>query len=325
MADEVVSNGTPIFDGGAIKTQTISEHLISSFREFLPKLVLAGIILVIGFIIIKIINMIIRRIFDKLFDEKIASKTKLDKSLQQFLQNSISVLLWIILIIIILASMGVNVSAMIASLGIAGFIVGFALQDTLANLAAGIFILFHKPFKLGDWINVNGIVGGVETIGIAACVLNSPDNTRITIPNSAIWGNPIQNYTGNPTRKLFNLKVSISYEDDMDKAIKIIRDILKKEEKVFNDPAPQVEVIEWGDSSINIAVRPVVKKEDYWDVFFSLNKKIKQQFDKENITIPFPQRDVHHYFNDMPPNLKNPTKTATKKKTTKKVTKKEKK
>jgi len=262
---------------------TFWNEFLDNLAAFTPKLITVAIILVIGFIVIKVLVHLIDKFFNKV---------NFDRSVETFIENMARVGLWMILLIIILSNLGVNVSGLIAGLGIMGFIVGFALKDTLGNLASGIFILFQKPFKVGDWINVGGIVGGVERVGIAACVLKSPDNVKITIPNSKIWGDVIQNYTGNPTRKIFNLEVGISYGSNIDKAIKIIQGILKKDKRVLKDPAPQVVTKSLGDSSVNIAVRPACKKEDYWGLYFDLVKTIKQEFDKNGIEIPFPQRDV---------------------------------
>ncbi|MAE42899.1 mechanosensitive ion channel protein MscS [Candidatus Woesearchaeota archaeon] len=263
------------------------DDLVANFTEkfsaYLPKIISVVIILVIGYIVIKILTKLIEKFFDKV---------DFDRSAETFLENMVKVVLWLVLLTVVLANLGVNVSGLIAGLGIMGFIVGFALKDTLGNLASGVFILFHKPFKVGDWIKVGGIVGGVERVGIAACELKSPDGTKITIPNSKIWGDVIQNFHGNPTRKLYNLEIGISYDSDMDKAIKIINDILKKDKRVLKDPEPQIAVKSLGDNSVNITVRPSMKKEDYWGVYFDSIKKIKEEFDKNNISIPFPQRDV---------------------------------
>jgi len=263
--------------------QNLWGDFLGKLGAYTPKLITAVIILVIGWITIKILVHLIDRFFNKV---------NFDRSVETFIENMARVGLWGILLIIILSNLGINVSGLIAGLGIMGFIVGFALKDTLGNLASGVFILFQKPFKVGDWINVGGIVGGVERVGIAACVLKSPDNVKITIPNSKIWGDTIQNYTGNPTRNLRNLEVGISYKSNIDKAIKIINNILKKDKRVLKDPEPQIVVKGLGDSSINIAVRPHMKKEDFWGVYFDTIKKIKEEFDKNGIEIPFPQRDV---------------------------------
>lgn len=269
--------------------QKLLDDFLEKIVSYIPKLISAAVILIIGFIIIRILVRIIEKFFDRV---------DFDRSVETFIENIAKVGLWGILVIIALGNLGVDVSGLIAGLGIMGFIVGFALKDTLGNLASGIFILFHKPFKVGDWINAAGVVGGVERVGIAACVLKSPDNVKITIPNSKIWGDVIQNYTGNPTRKIFNLEVGISYDSNIDKAIKIIHKVLKDDKRVLKDPEPQVVTKSLGDNSVNIAVRPSCKKEDYWELYFDLVKAIKQEFDKNGITIPFPQRDV--WIKEMP-------------------------
>ncbi len=261
----------------------LMEEIASFNSVWLPKIIKAAVVLVIGLIVIKITRKIIQRIF---------SKDIGDKSLRVFIKNILNLSLGAVLFVIILAVFGVNVSGLIAGLGIAGLVIGFALKDTLGNLVSGLFILFHKPFKVNDWIKIGDIVGGVEKIGMAACTLKSPDGVKITIPNSRIWGDVIQNLTGNPVRKIFSLDVGISYSDDIGKAIKIIKTILKKDKRVLKDPAPQVVVKDLGDSSVNIGVRPSVKKEDYWDVYFDTIKAIKEEFDKKGITIPFPQTTV---------------------------------
>ena len=218
---------------------------ISKVYTYLPRLITAAVILFVGYFVIKILKKILAKFFDKV---------DFDRSMETFVENVIGVLLRIILLVIILVNLGVNVSGLIAGLGIMGFIVGFALKDTLGNLASGFFILFHKPFKVGDWVNIGGVVGGVEKVGIAACTLKAPDGVKITIPNNKIWGDIIQNYSGNKVRKLYNLEIGISYSDDIGKAIKIIEGILKKDKRVLKDPAPQIVVKSLGDNSVNIAV-----------------------------------------------------------------------
>jgi len=135
----------------------------------------------------------------------------------------------------------------------------------------------------------------VKEVGLAACVLRSPDGIKITVPNSEIWGKAIMNYTGNTVRCIRNLNVGIGYGDDIKKAKKIIMDIMKKDSRILPDPVPEVVVIALGDSSVNLSVRPSVKKEDFWAVYFDLIVQIKEMFDKNGISIPFPQRDVHMY------------------------------
>ncbi len=267
----------------AIDINKVMQDWITSLNAYTPKIIGTIVIVVIGYIVVKILVKLIEKFFDKV---------DFERSVETFIENALKVILWFILLIIILSNLGINVSGLIAGLGIMGFIVGFALKDTLGNLASGVFILFHRPFRVHDWIKVGGVVGGVEHIGIAACVLKSPDNVKITIPNSKIWGGVIQNFHGNSTRKLYNLEIGISYDSNIDKAIRIIDNILKKDKRVLKDPEHQIVVKSLGDSSVNIAVRPSIKKEDYWGVYFDTIKKIKEEFDKNGITIPFPQRDV---------------------------------
>ena len=253
------------------------------------KIIAIIIILVVGYIIIKILTRIVAKFFDKV---------DFDRGVETFIENAVKVVLWVILLIIALSNLGVNVSGLLAGLGIMGIIVGFALQDTLGNLAAGVFILFNKPFRVGDTVNIGGITGTVEKIGIAACELNSMDNIKITIPNKKIWGDTIQNFTGNKTRKIFNLEVGISYDSDIDKAIKIANNILKNDARVLKDPQPEVVVKSLADSSVVLAIRPAVNTKDYWPVYFDALKAIKQQFDNNGIKIPFPQRDI--WIKEMP-------------------------
>lgn len=259
--------------------ENYSDKIVSSF----PKLISTVVILVVGYIVVRVVIKLVEHFFEKV---------DFERSAETFIENVVKVAMWAILLVVILANLGINVSGLIAGLGILGFIVGFALKDTLGNLASGVFILFHKPFRIGDFVKVAGIVGAVERVGIAACILRSKDNIKITIPNNKIWGDVIQNYHGNPIRKIYNLEIGISYDSNMDKAIKIIDGILKKDKRVLKDPPHQIVVKSLGDNSVNIAVRPAVKKEDYWGVYFDAIKKIKEEFDKNGITIPFPQRDV---------------------------------
>lgn len=247
------------------------------------KAIIIAIILVVGYIIIRIITHIIARFFEKV---------KFDRAAETFVENVVKVGLWAVLLIIILANLGINVSGLIAGLGVMGFIVGFALKDTLGNLASGVFILFHKPFSVDDYVDAGGVQGIVQAIGVAACTFRTPDNKKVVVPNSAIWGSPIINFTGLGKRRM-EIKIGISYSSNMDKALKIVNDILKKDKRVLKDPASQVVIGELGDSSVNLFIRPWVTVPNYWDLYFYLTKTIKQQFDKNRIEIPFPQRDVH--------------------------------
>src|SRR3989344_1381305 len=207
------------------------QDLLGKFVEKIiassSKIIVIIIILVVGYIIIKILTKIVAKFFDKV---------DFDRGVETFIENAVKVILYIILIIIILSNLGINVSGLLAGLGIMGIIVGFALQDTLGNLASGIFILFNKPFRVGDTVNIANFIGRVEKIGIASCEMTSQDNIKITIPNKKIWGDVIQNYTGNKFRRIFNMEVGIGYDSDIDKAIKIVNSILIKDSRILKDP-----------------------------------------------------------------------------------------
>jgi len=269
--------------------QNFWETFLQQMSAYSPKIVSVAVTLIVGYIVITILTKIIEKFF---------AKVDFERGVETFIENAIKVILWIILIIVLLGNLGVNVSALVAGLGIMGFVIGFALKDTLGNLASGIFILFYKPFKVNDWVKIGGVSGAVTKIGIAACELKAANQTKITIPNNKIWGDVIENFTGNKNRKMYDLEIGISYDSNIDKAIKIIQDILKKDKRVLKEPAPQVVVRSLGDSSVNISVRPTTHKDDYWSVYFDSIKKIKEEFDKTGIGIPFPQRDI--WIKEMP-------------------------
>lgn len=201
----------------------------------------------------------------------------------------------LILTMAVLASLskfGVETTSFVAVLGAAGFAVGFALQGSLSNFAAGVLILILRPYRVGDVIDAAGVIGKVEEIQLFSTVLNTPDNIRILVPNAKIHGDVIKNITWNPTRRL-DLVVGIGYSSSMKKARDLLQQVLNEDSRVLPDPAPVIAVSELGDSSVNFNVRPWVKKEDYWDLRFALLERIKHVFDENGIEIPFPQRTVH--------------------------------
>jgi len=267
----------------AIDINTILQDWQGLFYSYLPKIIGVIVTVVVGGIIVKILVKLIEKFFDKV---------DFERSVETFIENIVKVLLWAILVIIILANLGVDVSGLIAGLGIMGFIVGFALKDTLGNLASGVFLLFHKPFKVGDYVEAGGKKGTVKALGIAATELNTPDNKKIVLPNSKVWGGPITNYTSQKQRR-DEIIVGISYDSDINKALKLVMGLMKKDKRVLKDPEPFVGVKELADSSVNLIVRPWVKVSDYWPTHWDMVKNIKEEFDRNKISIPFPQRDVH--------------------------------
>ena len=204
-------------------------------------------------------------------------------------------------ILVVLSQIGVSVGPMLAGLGIAGFVLGFALQDTLSNFASGAMILFYRPFDVGDVIEAAGISGKVSSMNLVSTTILTFDNQTLIVPNNRIWGDVIRNVT-RQTRRRIDLEFGIGYSDDIDHAEKILNEIVEQEDRVLDEPAPVVRLHSLGESSVNFIVRPWVRTADYWDVHWHVIREVKRRFDAEGISIPFPQRDVHHYFDQgVPP------------------------
>lgn len=225
---------------------------------------------------------------------------KIPDLLSKFISKTLFKIYWILALLVAVATIGIEVLPFITGLGIAGFILGFAFQDTLGNLAAGMMLLIHSPFDVGHYVEVAGVSGSVQEINLAATVLHTPDNKRVVVPNSNVWGSAITNYSFLPTRRL-SMEIGVSYDTDIQKAKDILKKLIKEEERCLEDPAPTVELLTMADSSLNLCFRPWVNTPDFWGVYFALNQRIKEEFDKEGIEIPFPQRDLH--LRDMPADL----------------------
>lgn len=193
-----------------------------------------------------------------------------------------------------LSALEVNIGPVLAIIGAAGFVIAFALQNSLSNFASGILMLAYRPFDLGDMINVAGVLGTVESMNLLSTQLRTPDNQLVVVPNNSVWGDVIINVTGITQRRL-DLVFGIGYSDDIDAAQKILEDIVSEHELVLKNPESVVKLHELGDSSVNFICRPWVKPEDYWTVHWDITSQVKRRFDANGISIPFPQRDVHLY------------------------------
>lgn len=246
---------------------------------------------IVGAIIILIIGRILAGIAKKV-TKKLLIKAKVDESIVNFSGSIVYALVIAFAVIASLAKFGVQTTSIVALLGAVGFAIGFALQGSLANFAAGVMILLFRPFKIGDFVEAGGVLGTVTDISLFNTILTSPDNVKIIVPNGKIHGDTIKNYSGFDKRRV-DLVIGISYDSPIDKAISIIQDVIKGDDRVLQEPKPQIAVSELADSSVNLVVRPWVKKENYWDVRFDLMKKIKEEFDENGIEIPFPQTVVH--------------------------------
>jgi small conductance mechanosensitive channel len=224
--------------------------------------------------------------------ERLLVRANVEQTLTRFLERLVYIALLVFVIIAALGRLGVHTGSFVVVIGAAGLAVGLALQGSLSNFAAGVLLILFKPFKVGDFVEAAGKKGTVEKIQIFNTILNSPDNVRVIIPNAAVTGTHIMNYTINGIRRV-DLVAGVSYDDDLKKARQVLEDVVAGDGRVLKDPAPVVAVSELGDSSVNFVVRPWVKCADYWNVYFDLTAKMKESLESAGLSIPFPQRDVH--------------------------------
>ena len=263
--------------------QNYSQTLIDMIKIYAPKLVLAVVIFIIGLWIIKLLVSGFN---------KTTKKSKMDPSLQKFLRSLFSIGLKVLLIISVISQLGIETTSFVAVIGAAGLAIGFALQGSLSNFAGGVLILIFKPFKVGDFIEGAGHSGTVHSIEVLNTTLKTPDNKTIIIPNAELSGNSVINFSTELTRRV-DFTFGIGYNDDMKKAKDIIRDILSKDKRVLPDPAPFIAIGNLGDSSVDITVRVWVESANYWGLYFDTIEAVKEAFDASNISIPYPQMDIH--------------------------------
>lgn len=223
---------------------------------------------------------------------KVMSKSKYDPMLIEFVQSILSAVLLLFVIVASLDQLGVDTTSLVAVFGAAGLAIGLSLQGSLQNFAAGVMLLVFRPFKSGDYVEAGGTAGSVKSIGIFTTTILTPDNKQIIVPNGNIYSGNITNFSAKDTRRV-DMVFGIGYDDDLLKAKQILEAMVTEDKRILNDPAPQVAVSELADSSVNFVVRPWVKSADYWAVMFDFTEAVKLKFDKEGISIPYPQMDVH--------------------------------
>lgn len=219
-------------------------------------------------------------------------RARIDETLTPFLATLVYAALLAFVILAALQLLGVPTTSAVAILGAAGLAVALAFQGTLSNFSSGVMLLTFRPFRVGDFVEAAGVSGTVKEIGIFMSTLATPDNIRVIMPNSKISGEIIKNYSANDTRRI-DLVVGVHYDDDLDLAMRTISDIVAREDRLLDDPAPLVKVDELGASSVDFVVRPWVRTEDYWDVRRDLVKALKEGVEAAGLSFPFPQRDVH--------------------------------
>ncbi len=221
-----------------------------------------------------------------------ASRFRPSRLLRNMIENMSNRIVMLIGILIALAHVGISLGPMLAGLGVVGFIVGFALQDTLANFASGIMILFYRPFDVGDMVETGSVFGKVKHMSLVSTTILTIDNQTLVVPNNMIWGNVIKNVTAQNLRRV-DMVFGVSYADDIPQVEQILKEILRDNKMVLKTPASDVKLHELADSSVNFVVRPWVRTENYWDVHWDVTREVKMRFDAEGVSIPFPQQDVH--------------------------------
>ena len=266
-----------------MKEETTLDSIIQSMTNYGLKVIAAIVILVVGLWIAKRI----KGLFAKFLEKK-----EIDPTLVGFLSNIIHGAIVIFVLVAAIGKLGVETTSFAAVVASAGLAIGLALQGSLSNFAAGVLLILFKPFKVGHAIKVGGEIGIVVEVGLLTTELKSPDNVKLVMPNSIIMSGAITNFSANPTRRI-DLTIGVGYGDDLNKAQKLILDLITSDDRILKDPEPQVLVSNLGESSVDFVVRPWVDSADFWTVKCDLTKKIKEKFDAEGINIPFPQRDIH--------------------------------
>ncbi|MBM5573050.1 mechanosensitive ion channel family protein [Deefgea sp. CFH1-16] len=252
--------------------------------SYAPKLLSALIALFIGWKLIGVASQLL---------EKMLTRSNVEATLKHFLGSLANVALKALLLISAASMIGIETTSFIAILGAAGLAIGLALQGSLSNFAGGVLILMFKPFKAGDYIEAQGQAGTVEGIQIFTTRLRTPDNKLIVIPNGPLANGNLTNYSAMPTRRV-DFVFGVGYDDDIDHTRAVILSVLNQDCRIHSDPAPLVVVASLGESSVNFTVRVWTNSEDYWPVFFDTTEKVKKAFDAAKISIPYPQRTVHH-------------------------------
>jgi len=251
---------------------------------FAVNLVVAILILLLGAILIKVIRGATAK--------ALAKVNKMSKLLSDFLVSVVSKTCWVVLALVVLQRLGVNVGPLVAGLGVTGFILGFALQETLGSFAAGIMIALNQPFKVGDYVVAGGVEGAVMELNMMATVFATADNKKVVVPNKVVWGSAITNFSALGKRRV-DTKISVAYGTDLRKAVEVAREALRSMPGVLSDPEPAVAVASLDDSAVTINLRPWAACADYWAVYSGALEAVKKAYEAKGIAIPFPQVDVH--------------------------------
>ncbi len=283
-------------DGGLLDFEVASRLLRSAtdrLRDWAAENAAGVVTRILFFFAILFVFRILSRVAGRLVERSISSsRLQLSQLLQNMFISMMSKGVMVIGILVALSQLGIQIGPMLAGLGIAGFIVGFALQDTLSNFAAGMMILVYRPFDVDDVIEAGTVMGKVSAMSLVSTTILTFDNQTLVVPNNKIWGDVIRNVTAQKVRRV-DLVFGIGYESDVAHAEQVLNAIVKEHPKALDDPPPLIKLHSLGESSVDFIVRPWAKTEDYWDVYWDVTREVKMRFDREGISIPFPQRDVH--------------------------------
>jgi len=247
---------------------------------------------VVGAIALLFVGSMVAKAVRRSMRRALSRMPRLDPTLIPFLAGMVYYLIITFVVVACLGLFGIQTTSVIALLGAAGLAVGLALQGTLTNFSSGVMLLIFRPFRMGDFVEVAGVAGAVAEIGLFSTTMNTPDNVRIIVPNSAVYGTTIKNYAANDNRRN-DMTVGVSYDDDLGLALETIERVVKGDSRVLAEPAPMIAVAEMADSSVNFVVRPWCRKEDYWALRFDLTRQLKEELEQAGCSIPYPQTDVH--------------------------------
>ncbi len=259
------------------------EQVTTTGIEMGKSILFAIVLAVAGRYVIKFINKMVAGMLER---------RNVEPTVQSFLKSFVNITLIILLIIMVVGTLGVNTTSLAALLASAGLAVGMALSGNLQNLAGGIILLFLKPFKVGDFIEAQGVSGTVMAIQIFHTILTTPDNKELFIPNGALSSGNITNYTKNDLRRV-DFSIGVEYGTEVDKVKQVTLDLLKQDSRIMQDPVPLIAVKELGDNGVIFVIRVWAKASDYWGVFFDTNERIYAEYNKQGIGFPFPQIQVH--------------------------------
>lgn len=266
-----------------VNLEQVIQQVITFCADAGKSILLAAVIFIAGRFLISVINRLVAQMMER---------RKIDATIQSFLRSFINILLTILLLISVVSALGVNTTSFAALLASAGVAVGMALSGNLQNLAGGLIILLFKPYKVGDYVDAQGVSGTVKEIQIFHTVLVTPDNKIIYVPNGSLSSGSVTNYSLSQLRRV-DWTVGVEYGTEIEKVRQTVLDLIKKDGRILTEPAPFIALSALADSSVNITIRVWVKNEDYWGVFFDMNQNIYEVFNREGISFPFPQVTVH--------------------------------